>query len=462
MRYIGTALVLAAVVVIPGCGARVDAAQRPLASLVPADAPSYSELNLDRLLGKTAETAALREAFGNMQSLKALRAMLAENKEAAEGFDEVMEVLEGLSETVGPRVGWAVWMPDPAAMMGGMMGGMMMVPGGMPMPGAMPGMPKVLLVAEVRDSRRMEGLIAQIVGELGIASSHVDPYQGAKVMEFVEGQVALAQGDNWLALGFPGEMMKAAADRAAGKAEGGSLWEKAAYQRVLGRLPKDAVLTQYVSAQSVEQMLGMLRGFMPSVELTAPGEEGLGWAMGVRVEEKDGGKLVTAYTTADLETVPYLIDAPIALQVAMMYPMIAKSREAAQKAVCLSNIKNMSLAMQMFLADHNDEFPKTERWVEEMMPYIRNEAALKCPKDESWARSSYGMNEALIGKRLLEVEDPAKLVVFYETANPGENPVGGPEDVVSPGRHLNGNNFGYADGHAQWVPEGREVSFEVK
>ncbi|HUU55589.1 MAG TPA: hypothetical protein VMY87_11785, partial [Armatimonadota bacterium] len=100
-------------------GRRASAAERPLASLVPADVGSYSELNLDRLLGKTPETAALQEAFGNLQSLKVIRGMVAQNEEAAEGFDQVMEVLEGLSETFGPRVGWAVWMPDPAAMMGG-------------------------------------------------------------------------------------------------------------------------------------------------------------------------------------------------------------------------------------------------------------------------------------------------------------------------------------------------------
>jgi prepilin-type processing-associated H-X9-DG protein len=116
----------------------------------------------------------------------------------------------------------------------------------------------------------------------------------------------------------------------------------------------------------------------------------------------------------------------------------------------------------MWLADHDDRFPTTERWVDELMPYLRNEDVLKCPDDDSGARSSYALNKAVIGKRLTDVEDPAGLVVFYETAHPGENPVGGPDDVVSPARHDGGNNFGYADGHAMWVGEGREVSFEVE
>lgn len=438
-----------------GCGRRASAAERPLASLVPADVSSYSELNLDRVLGKTPETAALREAFGDLQSLKVIRGMVAQNEEAAEGFDEVMEVLEGLSETVGPRVGWATWMPDPAAMMGGMMGSMM---GGMPMPAQVPGMPQVLVVADVRDAERLEELIAQITSGLEIPTSAVEPYEGAKVMEFAEGQVALARGEDWLALGFPAEVMTGAVGRAKGKVKEGSLAGEAAYQEVMERLPSDAVLTQYVSAASVKQVVGMVKMLVPSAELSYESDEPLGMAMGVRVE----GEMVTVYATADLNTVPYLIDAPIAMQAAMVFPMLAKSKESARKAVCLSNMKNLALGMQMWLADHDDRFPTTERWVDELMPYLGNEGVLKCPDDESGARSSYALNKAVIGKRLTDVEDPAGLVVFYETAHPGENPVGGPEDVVSPGRHLGGNSFGYADGHAMWVREGREVSFEVE
>ncbi len=476
MRYVMMGVLAVAVMLTAaGCGGRASAAEWPRATLVPADASSYSELNLDRLLGKTPETAALREAFANMQSVEVVRGLLTQEQEVAQGFDEVMEVLGGLSEAIGPRVGWAMWMPNMAEMMGGMtaemMGGMAgpAMPPGMPgMPSAMPGMfpfmsgmPKVLVVAEVRDGAKLEELIEHIVTRLEIPSSEGKSHAGAKVTKFAEGQVALARGQEWLALGFPAEMVQAAADRAAGKSKEGSLWEEARYQQVLGRLPKDAVMTQYASAESVKQMLAMVQMFAPSAEFAPPGDEGLGWAMGVRVEEKAGQQMVTAYTTADLNTVPYLIDAPIALQAAMMYPMFTRSRESAQKAVCLSNTKNLALAMQMWLADHNDEFPKTERWVEELMPYIGNEGVLKCPGDESGARSSYGLNKAVIGKRLVDVEDPAGLVVFYETANPGENPVGGPEDVAPP-RHMGGNDFAFADGHVEWVHAGRVPSFEVE
>jgi prepilin-type processing-associated H-X9-DG protein len=51
---------------------------------------------------------------------------------------------------------------------------------------------------------------------------------------------------------------------------------------------------------------------------------------------------------------------------------------------------------------------------------------------------------------LADIPDPESTVIFYETAHPGDNPSGGPEDVVTPPRHNGGNNYGFADGGADW------------
>jgi prepilin-type processing-associated H-X9-DG protein len=43
--------------------------------------------------------------------------------------------------------------------------------------------------------------------------------------------------------------------------------------------------------------------------------------------------------------------------------VFARARESARKAVCLSNVKNLALALQMYLNDYNDTFWPTEhRW----------------------------------------------------------------------------------------------------
>ena len=117
------------------------------------------------------------------------------------------------------------------------------------------------------------------------------------------------------------------------------------------------------------------------------------------------------------------------------------------------------MAMNMYVADH-DKFPKADRWVEELDEYLAPQH-LKCPSDDSGAKCSYGMNWGFSGKPTSATKDAGKQVIFYETANPGDNPRGGKTDVASPPRHLGGNSYGYVDGHAKWCrePVGDEVQW---
>ena len=52
-----------------------------------------------------------------------------------------------------------------------------------------------------------------------------------------------------------------------------------------------------------------------------------------------------------------VVIAIIGILAAMVFPVFARARESARKAVCLSNIKNMALAVNMYLGDNNDTFP---------------------------------------------------------------------------------------------------------
>lgn len=51
-----------------------------------------------------------------------------------------------------------------------------------------------------------------------------------------------------------------------------------------------------------------------------------------------------------------VVIAIIGILAAMVFPVFARARESARKAVCLSNIKNLSLAVNMYLGDY-DAFP---------------------------------------------------------------------------------------------------------
>jgi len=59
-----------------------------------------------------------------------------------------------------------------------------------------------------------------------------------------------------------------------------------------------------------------------------------------------------------------VVIAIIGILAAMVFPVFARARESARKAVCLSNVKNISLAFQMYLADNNDTLPPHEHRTE--------------------------------------------------------------------------------------------------
>jgi len=55
-----------------------------------------------------------------------------------------------------------------------------------------------------------------------------------------------------------------------------------------------------------------------------------------------------------------VVIAIIGILAAMVFPVFARARESARKAVCLSNVKNIALAIQMYLGDYNDTGPPYE------------------------------------------------------------------------------------------------------
>ena len=81
-----------------------------------------------------------------------------------------------------------------------------------------------------------------------------------------------------------------------------------------------------------------------------------------------------------------VVIAIIGILAAMVFPVFARARESARKAVCLSNVKNIALAIQMYLADNNDTFPTMEHR-QEVVDYFNGGPGKKydpskgCPKN---------------------------------------------------------------------------------
>jgi prepilin-type N-terminal cleavage/methylation domain-containing protein/prepilin-type processing-associated H-X9-DG protein len=101
-----------------------------------------------------------------------------------------------------------------------------------------------------------------------------------------------------------------------------------------------------------------------------------------------------------------VVIAIIAILAAILFPVFAQAREKARAISCLSNIKQIGTAIQMYTQDYDETYPYGcpngwwyYTWFINTQPYIQNVNILKCPDDGaspewSWAgpRVSYASN----------------------------------------------------------------------
>jgi prepilin-type processing-associated H-X9-DG protein len=113
---------------------------------------------------------------------------------------------------------------------------------------------------------------------------------------------------------------------------------------------------------------------------------------------------------------------------AILFPVFARAREKARQTSCLSNVKQISTAMQMYVSDYDEVFPlayfeSTPRTsiIQVVHPYVQNEQVWNCPSADLasrvvWAGDrSYGWNWLIMhiwgATKLAEIEAPAERVV---------------------------------------------------
>ncbi len=80
----------------------------------------------------------------------------------------------------------------------------------------------------------------------------------------------------------------------------------------------------------------------------------------------------------------------IAVLAAILFPVFAAAREKARQTACLSNLKQVGLAVMMYAQDYDENIPLTERggdiddaheyfWGDMIQPYSKNWQMLVCP-----------------------------------------------------------------------------------
>jgi len=125
---------------------------------------------------------------------------------------------------------------------------------------------------------------------------------------------------------------------------------------------------------------------------------------------------------------PEVMTAQLGVLSGLLLPALARAREQARRAQCMSNLKQLGLALNMYAQDHNESFPKG---LDELVKggYIADRRLFECPS------SPGGGYEYIPG---LRTTDPAgTAVIFDSAANHGGD----------------GRNVLHIDGHVRWCDE---------
>jgi prepilin-type processing-associated H-X9-DG protein len=134
---------------------------------------------------------------------------------------------------------------------------------------------------------------------------------------------------------------------------------------------------------------------------------------------------------------------------AILYPLfLAASINPGRKLSCLSNGKQLSLAVMMYSQDYDEHLPLAANWYDASYPYYRNKA-LVCPERPNKQGVGYAMDERLSGRSLNKVgQDHSARPLLYESANvtPNAHDAG----TSFAGRHTNQTGWvGFVDGHVK-------------
>ena len=181
-----------------------------------------------------------------------------------------------------------------------------------------------------------------------------------------------------------------------------------------------------------------------------------------------------------------VVIAMIALLAALLLPSLSWAKESARTTQCLSNLKQLALAVRLYCDDSLDEFPRSQHsafangvmpWERTVAPYLGSSTVrwtnllsgvYHCPADQKAAPWSFGMNvyyelgpdDDYVGKpqtwrRASKVPKAAGTVLYAENNSAADHIMAhfwttpsDAEDVAS-NRHGGKANYAFADGHSQ-------------
>ncbi len=164
-----------------------------------------------------------------------------------------------------------------------------------------------------------------------------------------------------------------------------------------------------------------------------------------------------------------VVIAIIAILAAILFPVFARAREKARQASCLSNVKEVMLAILMYADDYDETLCPAAYWsgmywYVAIDPYLGTTKILRCPSgdrdmtrgpgrntDYGWNYQEFGLfNDSRPGwvTKLAELNSPSETILICDST--GNSSTYLIYRFWGKELHNGGANFGLCDGHAKW------------
>lgn len=130
----------------------------------------------------------------------------------------------------------------------------------------------------------------------------------------------------------------------------------------------------------------------------------------------------------------------------LLLPALARAKSKAQTINCVSNMKQVALAIRIYSNDHTNTFPPAATWCDAIQFELGSPKPFRCNADTSSQRCSYGFNAKLDGLKEDKI-DPQTVMIFE--CKGGWNVTGGRAEMIS--RHQGAYTVGLADGSVQQI-----------
>jgi prepilin-type N-terminal cleavage/methylation domain-containing protein/prepilin-type processing-associated H-X9-DG protein len=162
-----------------------------------------------------------------------------------------------------------------------------------------------------------------------------------------------------------------------------------------------------------------------------------------------------------------VVIAIIAILAAILFPVFARAREKARQTSCLSNTKQIGIAVDMYTSDYDENFPMSiyapkvgaapvppvVTFYHALMPYMKNAQILQCPSEIDRIRMSelQALIPLAMATGITSVGYNGNYAVFEDGPS---NPLTGANDaVVSQGRlQYPAETIVMADGEIEGAP----------